>query len=122
MSDDLEKQLRESLRPIDPERGFADRVMARIETERRSKRWMSRRWLSRPWVSPPSHWVPVALAASAILAVVLVHARHVQQERQGLEARQQLIEALRVTGEKLDLAYRVVNAESQSAPSDDTGA
>jgi hypothetical protein len=44
-----------------------------------------------------------------------------EERQQGLEARAQLLEALRVTGEKLDLAYRVVNDESRSAV-DDNGA
>jgi hypothetical protein len=35
-----------------------------------------------------------------------------------LEARKQLIEALRLTGEKLDVAYQAVNREA-SAPADD---
>jgi negative regulator of sigma E activity len=114
MSEDFEKQLRDALRPVDPEDGFANRVMARIEMAK------SRR---RRWVSTPSRWFPVALAASVVLAVaVLLHQRHLREERAGLEARQQLIEALRISGEKLDLAYRVVNTEPQPPSSDDTGA
>ena len=96
--DDLEKRLRESLRPVEPPSGFANRVMTRIEAGARPS---SRRWR-------PTFWLPVALAASAILAVLVVHEHHKREE--GLQARQQLMEALRVTGEKLDLAYRAVNA------------
>ncbi len=113
MSNDLEKELRDALRHVDPAEGFTQRVMARIEAgESRSKRWLPLQ----------VRWLPVALAASAIFGAVAMHAWHERQQRQGLEARQQLIEALRVTGEKLDLAYRVVNAESEPARSEDTGA
>jgi hypothetical protein len=100
MTTDFEKELREALRPVDPAAGFADRVISRIERERPSR---------RGWRPRKSHWVPVALAASAVLAAVLVREWEVHRERQGLEARAQLIDALRVTGEKLDLAYRSVN-------------
>jgi sensor domain CHASE-containing protein len=68
--------------------------------------WRPVRW--RSVGVRPARWLPVALAASLILTVVVIH-EHRKRE-QGLQARQQLIEALRVTGEKLDLAYRAVNA------------
>jgi hypothetical protein len=120
MNNDIERQLCEALQPVDPEPGFTQRVMTRIASEQPRGRLQPRRW-------PPMQFrrLPVALAASAICGAVLVNAWHVRHERQGLEARQQLIEALRVTGRKLDLAYRVVNPES--APTnhdvaDDTGA
>jgi len=103
MSNDLEKELRDALRPVDPDEGFTLRVMARIEEEEsRSKRW---------WPPLQVRWLPVALAASALVGAVLMDVWHDRQQ-QGLEARQQLIQALRVTGEKLDLAYRGVNADT----------
>ena len=106
--DDLEKRLRSALRPVEPPPGFANRVMARLgEGEAPASRgWRQGRWF-RPGVQP-ARWLPLALAASMVIAVVLVHEHHKREE--GLQARQQLIEALRVTGEKLDLAYRAVNA------------
>ena len=103
MNDEIEDQLRRALRPVDPKEGFADRVMARV----RKRRFVN---------------FGAAFAASVVLAVVLVHAWQIQRERRGLEARQQLIEALRVTGEKLDIVYRGVNGEPQPAPPDDAGA
>jgi hypothetical protein len=113
MSDEMEVELRRALRPVNPPEGFADRVMARVRVEpARPSRWRQNRLRT----------FGAALAASAVLAVVWVHAWQLQRERQGLQARQQLIEALRVTGEKLDIAYRGVNGESQPAPPDDAGA
>ena len=115
MSGDFEQQLRDALRRVDPEHGFTQRVMARIAADQTRRRPLLRRWL------------PVALAASTIFGAILVQAWHVRHDRQGAAARQQLIDALRVTGEKLDLAYRVVNAEPPTAASgagtsNDTGA
>jgi hypothetical protein len=113
MNDDLEKSLRQALKPVDPEEGFAERVLARVRAEQ----------------APPARWrqnrfrtFGAALAASAVLAVVVIHSWQERQERRGLEARQQLIEALRVTGEKLDIAYQGVNSESRRRASEDAGA
>jgi hypothetical protein len=112
MSKDFEDQLRGALRPIDPGAGFAQRVLSRIEREPRSPRIPSARF----------RWLAAAFAASVVLGVVVIHERQLHREQEGLGARKQLIEALRVTGEKLDLAYRVVNSESQPAAADGAGA
>ena len=107
MSKDFEQQLRDALRPVEPEEGFEQRVMARIAREPpRSRRKLTR-------------WAAVALAASmAFAAIIGTQQWQQRREQEGLEARRQLLEALRVTGEKLDVAYQAVNRESQP-PSDD---
>lgn len=106
MSDDLEKQLREALRRVDPPPGFASRVSARMQSKQR-----------RHWLPAHYRWMPAALAASLVLSLIVVYGWQWRREQQGLEARQQLIEALRLTGEKLDLAYRgVQDASKASAP------
>ena len=105
MSNDLEKELREALRYVDPAPGFASRVSARIDRERHD-RWLPARY----------RWMPAALAASVVLSLIAGYGWHWRREQQGLEARQQLIEALRLTGEKLDLAYRGVQDVSKSTP------
>lgn len=110
MSKDFEDQLRGALRRVDPDPDFAQRVMSRIRSEPR------RSLLTR------LRWPAAALAASAMFGIVVVHEWQQQREREGLEARKQVIEALRVTGEKLDLAYRVVNSESQQPAADGAGA
>jgi negative regulator of sigma E activity len=107
MSKDIEQQLREALRPVDPDEGFEQRLMARIAREPTPRR------------SKVIRWVSIALAASmAFAAVVGTQQWRSHREQQGLEARRQLIEALRVTGEKLDVAYQAVNRES---PTTDEG-
>jgi hypothetical protein len=67
-------------------------------------------------------WVAFGLAASVVLSVLLAHQWQVRRLEQGREARRQLIEALRVTDEKLDLTYRVVNAQPREATPPHSGA
>jgi hypothetical protein len=115
MSDDLEDPLRKALRPVDPAEGFADRVMSRIDSA--SATPPSRRWLPdrfRGW--------PAALAASVVLGVAVIYGWQAERERRGLEARRQLLEALHITGEKLDLVYRGVTHDSSRDSDDDSGA
>src|SRR6185436_1515840 len=104
MSDELEDRLRKALRPVDPEDGFAERVMSRIDSAPAPAR--------RRWLPPRFRGWPAALAASLLLGVVLIYAWQADRERRGLEARRQLLEALHITGEKLDVAYRGVKRES----------
>jgi hypothetical protein len=114
MNNDFENELREALRPVDPDEGFAERVMSRIEaTPARSRR----RWLPERL----SQW-PGALAASVLLSTALIYTWHVEHERRGLEARRHLLEALHITGENLDVAYRSVMHEATPASSNVTGA
>jgi hypothetical protein len=102
MSDDLDDQLRKALRPVDPGDRFAQGVVARVAGDRRSQpRAMTFRW---QWAA--------ALGAIA-LGTLAVHEWQARRT-QGLEARRQLLEALQVTGEKLDVAYRAVNDASRS--------
>ena len=111
MSKDFEQQLREALRPVDPEEGFEQRVMARIAQERSRKR------------AKVTRWVSVALAASVLFAAILgAHEWQLRREQEGREARKQLIEALRLTGEKLDVAYQAVNREAPQPTDDESGA
>lgn len=91
---DLENQLREALRRQDPSEGFAERVMAQIPHGRQSRAW-SRQWL--------------AVAAAACVAVVGVGSwnQH-QREAQGEQAKQELIYALSVASNSLQLTKQMV--------------
>jgi hypothetical protein len=107
MSKDFEQQLRDALKPVDPDEGFEQRVMARVASEPRRSASKVKRWAAG-----------LAIAASVGFAAILgAHQWQERREQQGLEARRQLLEALRVTGEKLDLAYQAVNREPP--PTDD---
>lgn len=111
MSKDFEQQLRDALRPVEPEEGFEQRVMARVAREPTRSR------------AKVTRWVSAALAASVIFAAILgTNEWQERREQAGLEARKQLLEALRVTGEKLDLAYQAVNREEQPPTDDGSGA
>jgi hypothetical protein len=44
-----------------------------------------------------------------------------RQEEAGLAARDQVMEALRVTSDKLDLAYQIVNSPAPSPADDEPG-
>jgi len=113
-SNELERRLRAALRPVSPGEGFAAGVMARIAAEARPAR--------RPRSPVVVSWLAFGLAASVVLAVLLAHQWQVRRIEQGHEARRQLIEALRVTDEKLNLAYRVVNSRPDAAPAQHSGA
>jgi hypothetical protein len=67
-------------------------------------------------------WIPLALAASLVAAAVLGIEWHERRNLEGLEARRELIEALQVTNQKLDLADRLVNRPHSSGADPDSGA
>jgi hypothetical protein len=111
MNDDLESRLRDALRPVEPRKEFSAQLLARIAAESRrpapGRASRARGFRSSPW------WLAAGLAASLFVAVGVQHHRsELDQRERGLEARRQVIEALRVTNQKLDLASRVVRGES----------
>ena len=111
MNDDLESQLRAALRRVEPPEGFSSRVIARLEAARTRPRAALR------FRSPGARWwLSAALAASLLIAVGL-HAR-IQREREtaaGLEARREVIQALHLTHQKLDLAYQAVKEHAPAS-------
>jgi len=117
MSRDLEDLLRSGLRPVDPGEAFTRQVLARVERERERERERPPIVASRPRVHL-FRWVSAALAASAVLAVVFYNIQERREQMQGLAAREQLLEALRVTSEKLDLAYQGVQTPSREDDED----
>jgi hypothetical protein len=109
MTDDLEAKLRDALRTANPSDDFERRLMARIAATQ-AKPAKRRDTFVR---SPVTWWFSAAMAATVVLAVGLQHYRVDQQNRaKGLEASRQVMEALRVTNDKLDLAYRAVKDQS----------
>ena len=104
MSDELENKLHRALHPVDPGEVFTARVMAQISARATDNPFEVRARRPRRAV-----WIATALAASLTIVVVGVYQRQQQQRQAGLAARAQVLEALRVTSQKLDLAYRLVN-------------
>src|SRR5262245_10180699 len=121
MSEEIENQLRRALRPIEPPAGFAERVM-RALPERQVPAPVTVLTIAAP--PRKSLWqrysAPAALAASLVVAVLL--GQHVGEQRvereqlaAGLAARQELMQALRVTSRKLDIAYEAVQSTPPEA-------
>ena len=100
----IEQQLRDALRPEEPDAGFAARVQARIAAQTATPAAPSgnsrRRWL-----------LPTALAATLLLAVGIaqqVSQRNEQSREQQREliAHAQLMQALAITSSRLDTVHR----------------
>jgi type VI protein secretion system component VasF len=102
---DLEEQLRDALRPVDPDAGFAERVARVVQNERRRQRSATRAFV----------WLATATAAGLLIAVLVGHEHELTRERQGREARRQLVAALEIADQKLDLALRAVNERSPAS-------
>jgi len=110
MSNELNDRLRAALRPIDPAESFTQGVLARIASEPPRVPAVAHRAVRRPEL----RWLSGALLAVVATGFLVVHQWRAQHVKQGLEARRQVMEALRVTSEKLDLAYRVVKDKERS--------
>lgn len=125
MSRDLEKELRRALHPVDPGEDFTARVLARLAAAPRAAEPVE---VADPASRPARQgrarraWIPLALAASLVVAALLGIQWHERRNLEGVEARRELIEALRVTNQKLDLAYRLVNRPHPSGADHDSGA
>jgi hypothetical protein len=145
---DLEFQLRDVLRPVAPSEAFTEALVAQLNV--RNSKEPRRRPAAGRAEEPPEErgqaagpalprtrdsergvrrarrlsgwWVTASLAASLLVAVgVVQHLRAVQERERGFEARREVIEALRVTNQKLDLAYRVVRSQSSALADGDSG-
>jgi hypothetical protein len=111
MTDELENLLRRSLRPVDAPEGFAERLMKRLP-ERRQPVVVA--LPVRPARQARNFTIPAALAASLLGAVLLgqhlATVRIENEEAAGRAASLEILQALRVTSQKLDLAYEAVNS------------
>jgi hypothetical protein len=115
MTDELENQLRRALRPVDAPEGFAERLMARLPPVHNRPVVVA---LPRPAPRPRNFTIPAALAASLLGAVLLgqhmAGVRIDKEDAAGRAASLEILQALRVTSQKLDLAYEAVNAPPSS--------
>lgn len=119
MNEDLENKLQKALRPVDPGEDFTARVMARVADAGASEKPLAK----HPALKVSRFvWLPAALAACLVLVVAVTHIRQQRQEEAGLAARDKVMEALRVTSEKLDLAYEIVNRPAPPQSEDGSGA
>jgi hypothetical protein len=120
MSKDIETEMRTALRPLAPSEEFSQKLVVNVTNQAPAARKPRRVASGR---HPLAWWFSASLAASVILAVG-VH-RHVEQQRlqqSGLEARREVLQALRVTSQKLNLAYEAVKSQSTSLTDEQSGA
>ena len=100
---ELERELRQALRPVNPPAGFADRVIARSlqETAAQPKR-------ARILLFPKLRsrvWIPSAVAAMLLVGVAGEQAREkIDEHRKAAEAQKQFETALQVTDRALEHA------------------
>ena len=94
----LEHDLKRALRRESPPAGFAGRVLARIEEQQEA-------------AAPRRHWWR-ATAASVTLAMLLggYGTHKVIEHRRGERAREQVLEAMRIAGEKVHYAREEVRS------------
>lgn len=125
MSKDLDESLRSALRPVDPGERFTRGVMdaiaqdsSRLDSAPHSDHTSPRDSAHSPLRSRAvlRRASAAALVISLVIAVVSAHQWQMRRQERGLQARRQLIQALQLTGEKLDLAYRVVNDAERPEP------
>lgn len=113
MSENFEQELRRALRPLDAPAGFTERVLAALPARREPAPAVDE--LRAP--GPLQRWaIPASLAAALVMSVVLgQHVADAQKQRiaaardaAGRAASRELMLALHVTSQKLDLAYQAV--------------
>ena len=120
MNGDIDAQLKAALRPVAPREQFSVQLLAQVTLGKPAAIESHR---LNPARRPLAWWLSAALAASLVLGVG-VH-QHLQERRlqqSGLEARREVLEALRVTSQKLNLAYEVVKSQTTRPPDEKTGA
>jgi hypothetical protein len=120
MSDDIESQLKAALRPVTPREQFSAQLLAQVALSGPTPIKAHR--LS-PARRPLAWWLGASLAASVLLGIgVHEHLQERRLQQSGLEARREVLEALRVTSQKLDLAYEAVKGQATPIPFEKTGA
>jgi len=95
--DEFEEYLKQQLRPVPEPRGFADRILARVETAAPIP--------ARVIVMPSRRrvWTSGAVAAAALLAGLLTQQTEARRQRHQAElAQRQFDAALQITGETID--------------------
>jgi len=112
--EDAEERLRRALRPVDAPEGFTERLMSALQAREPRAVVAVVPTAARP--TPRRFWMPAAMAASLLAAVLLGQynaqlrdeARVARENAAGLAASRELMQALRVTSQKLDIAYQAV--------------
>jgi hypothetical protein len=96
----LEDELRTALRRTEPSEGFAERVLARANgpAPAEPRWWEYLMVLVRP---PRLQWVALSLIVSVMIPAVGVYRKERQARAEGERAKEQLVFAVHVAGNKL---------------------
>jgi hypothetical protein len=116
MSENFENELRRALRPLDAPAGFTEKVMRSLPATREPAPAEPRADRSRGFAQ--RFRIPAAFAATFLVALLLgLHVKSVNEQRiaaekeaAGLAASRELMQALHVTSQKLDLVYQASKA------------
>jgi len=127
MKKDLESELRDALRPVAPSAEFTRRLIAQVEAKAQAK---AQAKATSAAVTPAARrsrfqplWWASGLAATLLIAFgVQQHVREQRELANGLEARREVLQALQMTSQKLDLAYEAVKNQSSSLVDSESGA
>jgi hypothetical protein len=109
MSFDLESRLRAALRPVTQNDSFTQKLLARVTTGQAGHKQHRFAWRG---TKPSAWWLSAGLAASLLLAVGVQQHREEQARQRGMEARRDVVVALRMTSQKLNLAYEAVQTQA----------
>ncbi|TAM82177.1 MAG: hypothetical protein EPN47_09520 [Acidobacteria bacterium] len=99
----LDDELRELLRRKEPQAGFAERVMSRLETEPPQSTLVQHRSTFFRW--PVVRWAVASAVVCIAVFAGIIRQQHQQQMRaQAERATRQAILALRITNQQIDAA------------------
>jgi hypothetical protein len=120
MSEDFESRLRAALRSVAPSDEFTQNLVARVTAHQGLE--ANARGTRRRSPNATAWWLSASIAASLLMAAgVQNHLQERRETQRGLEARREVIEALRMTSQKLNLAYEVIKSQSPSLADDKPG-
>ena|ERR1700735_3949946 len=119
MSKEIESRVHAALRPVAPSEEFSQKLLARVMAAQPVQPKPRRLGAG---ARPLAWWLSASLAACLILAVgVQQHLEQQRLQQSGLEARREVVEALRMTSQKLNLAYEAVKNQSTSLSDEKSG-
>lgn len=111
MTDEFEKALHRALRPQHPREDFSDRVLARLDSSEAPLTPAARLAFARRPVFH-SRWLPAALVACLIAGIGLFQMRqHALEAARANQARAQLLEALSIASENINIVRAAVARE-----------
>ncbi len=118
----LDDELKSALRPSDPPAGFSRRVLARIEaaSEERAKQkpWPAR--VARAFRFSGVRWAAAAAACLLVGIGIVQYRRYQRVKAEGEMARAQVMLALRIASDKLNVALgpvEQVEGQAERRPS-----